>query len=201
MSYDYGAAGNWTGDVNPWTLVNVFDMDPDTNVVCEGYAEAYEYLCDLSDFDGDVECYSVSGADHKWNIVRINGKSYLTDLTNGDKGSTADRKNTFLNGGKGSVEKGYTIGGFHYWYYEEVKSFWGTGADSILKLEDKKYDPEKDAANEVISQKRFEAALKKCGGTYALDKDRTLTTDLTVEGVRITVSAGHEIIVAAGAQL
>ena len=58
-------------------LVNVFDGDPSTKVVCEGYARAFQYLCDL----GGIDCYNVSGSDHRWNIVVLDGKSYHVDCT------------------------------------------------------------------------------------------------------------------------
>lgn len=66
---------------NPWELVYVFDNDPSTNVVCSGYAHAFQYLCGL----GGIECHYVSGPfngeDHAWNIVELDGKSYFADVT------------------------------------------------------------------------------------------------------------------------
>ena len=81
---------------DPWQLVNVFDGDPSTMVVCEGYAKAFKYLCDLTDFDGKVECLLVDGTmkggtgegAHTWNVVRMDdGRNYLVDLTNCDEGT------------------------------------------------------------------------------------------------------------------
>lgn len=75
---------------NPWQLVWVFDGDSKTDVVCEGYAKAFQYLCDQTVFQGDVSCISVSGQmndgsgfeGHMWNLVRMpDGKSYLADIT------------------------------------------------------------------------------------------------------------------------
>ena len=63
VSYDYEAAESEAtifGD--PWQMVYVFDLDPSTNVVCEGYAKAFKYLCDLSRFDGDAACRIAAGA-------------------------------------------------------------------------------------------------------------------------------------------
>lgn len=68
----------------------VFDGDPNTKAVCEGYSKAFKYLCDLSDFDGDVYCYLVEGyfsegttsGAHMWNVVRMeDGNYYYTDVT------------------------------------------------------------------------------------------------------------------------
>ena len=58
-------------------LVNVFDGDESTKVVCEGYAKAFQYLCDL----GGIDCYNVTGSNHRWNIVVLDGKSYHVDCT------------------------------------------------------------------------------------------------------------------------
>lgn len=89
---------------DPWQLVYVFDGDPDTNVVCEGYAKAFKYLCDLSDFTGDVTCYTVSGTmgggGHMWNVVRMgDGRNYLVDVTNCDSGMIGADDKLFLAGG------------------------------------------------------------------------------------------------------
>ena len=95
VKYDYksfydsnGKEGYSNQYPEPWALVNVFDGDPETNVVCEGYSKAFQYLCDRTTWQGNVKCYTVSGlmngGAHMWNIVRIDGKSYLMDVTNCD---------------------------------------------------------------------------------------------------------------------
>lgn len=98
---------------DPWQLVYVFDGDPNTNVVCEGYSKAFKYLCDLSSFDNDIYCYIVNGTvtngksseRHMWNIVQIDGANYLVDITNSD--SSYD---IFLTGGAVSnTGKTYTV--------------------------------------------------------------------------------------------
>ena len=72
---------------DPWQLVWVFDDDPDTKVVCEGYAKAFKYLVDQASFDdSSLECYCVtgtmSGGAHMWNIVHRNSGNRLVDVTN-----------------------------------------------------------------------------------------------------------------------
>lgn len=97
---------------NPWQLIYVFDNDPDTNVVCEGYAKAFKYLCDLSSFSSRVECYTVSGdnnGDHMWNLVRINGRSYMADVTNSDEGTVGAYGGLFLAGACDSTGDGFTM--------------------------------------------------------------------------------------------
>ena len=51
VSYNYAAArGEYTASYgSPWQLLWVFDGDTSTNVVCEGYAKSFKYLCDLTE--------------------------------------------------------------------------------------------------------------------------------------------------------
>ena len=87
---------------DPWQLIYVFDGNRNTNVVCEGYAKAFKFLCDLSKWnDPDFDCYLVTGTmnggtgegAHMWNIVHIrdannpNGGNFMVDPTNCDEGS------------------------------------------------------------------------------------------------------------------
>lgn len=103
-------------DKGAWSLLNVFDGDSSTNVVCEGYSEAFQYLCDLTSFSGDTYVYCVTGVmaggtgggDHKWNIVHIDDENYLADITNSDAGTTGSDGKLFLAGVTGSVDGGYT---------------------------------------------------------------------------------------------
>ncbi|MCD8192590.1 MAG: hypothetical protein LUD55_07355 [Oscillospiraceae bacterium] len=98
-STDYAAADY--GDI--WQLVWVFDGDETTNVVCEGYSKAFQYLCDLSCFDS-AYCYTVSGTltgatssgGHMWNIVCLNSVSYMADITNSDSGMAGEDGELFM---------------------------------------------------------------------------------------------------------
>ena len=98
VSYNHAAADNpGTKYGNPWQLIWVFDGDDTTNVVCEGYAKAFQYLCDLTEFHNPrIACYSVSGVmaggtgsgRHMWNVVTMNDtKNYIVDVTNCDAGT------------------------------------------------------------------------------------------------------------------
>ena len=106
VDYNYPAADNDdTPYGNPWQLIWVFDGDPDTKVVCEGYSKAFQHLCDMSDFNGDVYALCVSGqmvvstsGRHMWNIVHIDGKNYMVDVTNSDEGSVGNPEYLFLDG-------------------------------------------------------------------------------------------------------
>ena len=82
---------------NPWQMIYVFDDNPSTNVVCEGYSKAFKYLCDLSTFENELSCSIATGimsggtgaGRHMWNLVSVNNANYLVDVTNCDDGTTA----------------------------------------------------------------------------------------------------------------
>ena len=114
------AGGNYpSGYGDPWQIIYVFDNDPETNVVCEGFSKAFQYLCDLTVFDNaGISCRCVTGrlgplGPHMWNIVSIGGKNYFADITN-DSGSN----DLFLQGYiSGSADEGYTFSStFSYIY-------------------------------------------------------------------------------------
>ncbi len=87
---------------DPWGLVYVFDGDDSTNVVCEGYSKAFQYLCDKG--LTDAVCYTVSGTmtggtgagAHMWNIVTLDGSNYLVDVTNSDADAIGQNGGLFL---------------------------------------------------------------------------------------------------------
>ena len=114
-SYNTDAASGNVSYGNPWQLIWVFDRDPSTNVVCEGYAKAFQYLCDLTSFSSNVDCITVSGVmsggtgagSHAWNIVKMpDGNNYLVDIGNCDEGSVGADDKLFLAGTGGSASGG-----------------------------------------------------------------------------------------------
>ena len=130
VTYDHSiTSANYPGGYgNPWQIIYVFDGDSTTNVVCEGYAKAFQYLCDQSGFSGKVQAvYSVSGTfqagsgsvgGHLWNIVKLNdGKNYMVDLTNSD-GYSGNNRLYMVQPMSGTVDDGYqfVIGGTTYTY-------------------------------------------------------------------------------------
>lgn len=69
---------------------NAYGAIVEGEAVCEGYAEAYQYLLQLAGLQSFVvtgESASTSVA-HAWNIVRVNGKYYHVDLTWDDQPGT-----------------------------------------------------------------------------------------------------------------
>ena len=109
---------------DPWQLVYIFDGDEDTRVVCEGYSKGFKYLCDVSDFDGDVACELMSGSiptgKHMWNALRMpDRRVYLVDITNSDGGDTCNEK-FFLKGCRDRTNTGFICGTLTYTYNENT---------------------------------------------------------------------------------
>ena len=122
VSYDSDADDDTAyGDI--WQLVYVFDGDSSTNVVCEGYSKAFQYLCDLTWPDNNpITCYTVTGTlsggtgagGHMWNLVALDGVegSYLVDVTNSDASTVGEDGELFLASGAdatGSASAGYVF--------------------------------------------------------------------------------------------
>lgn len=171
--YDHKAAENTEGfstNDDPWQLVYIFDGDPETKVVCEGYSKAYQYLCDLTTFNDDISCYSVTGTmdggtgagAHMWNIVTMeDGENYLVDITNSDEGTAGVNGELFLAGGRiaekdfistdsEGIETLITLRGYEfdavygmkifYTYSDDTKYTWN---ESVLTISDHDYVPPK----------------------------------------------------------
>ena len=170
VDYNFGAAytANYPyGD--PWQLIYVFDGDPNTNVVCEGYSKAFKYLCDLTwtGSDPEVVCYLPTGTmdggtgagDHMWNIVSIGGVNYLTDITNCDSGTTGAPDQLFLCGAEGSVDASYaaatTNGTVTYVYDKETLALY----DKELDLSATKYSPLTFDLNQLTELARYAAGI------------------------------------------
>ena len=121
-------------------LINVFDEDPSTATGYEGYARAFQYLCDLD--VGGIKCYTVKGtmqyARHTdsgpfthqnmtWNIVRLRRKNYLVDVVTCDSNGIAGaigyedgKDKLFLAGAKktdsGNYRKEFNNPNDYVWY-------------------------------------------------------------------------------------
>lgn len=139
---------------DPWQLIYVFDGNLKTNVVCEGYAKAFKYLCDLTwkGTNPAVKCYLATGTmtggkgagPHMWNIVTIGGRNYLADVTNSDTGTVGYDGRLFLKGASGSVASHYTVAAVNYVYDEETKTVY----DEELVLSSTNYDPQTAASEQ-----------------------------------------------------
>lgn len=176
VDYNFAAADENNGYAygDPWQLIYVFDNDPDTNVVCEGYSKAFKYLCDLTwtGSDPEVACYLPTGTMdggtgaglHMWNIVSIGGANYLTDITNCD--SYADGEfaigypdQLFLCGAEGGVDAGYeaatTSGAVTYVYDQNTKDIY----DQELVLSATRYSPLTFSLNQLTELARYAAGI------------------------------------------
>ena len=161
VSYNTAAAqDDSTPYGNPWQLIWVFDKDDTTNVVCEGYSKAFQYLCNMSQFNNsNIECISVTGTmsggtgagPHMWNIVTMeNCKHYLTDVTNCDSGTIGEGDGLFMKGVE-ALDSGWyqavieagtsserTI---KYNYDNDTHSLWDTSGVLNLADADYQFDP------------------------------------------------------------
>ena len=185
VDYNFDAANTANypyGD--PWQLIYVFDENPDTNVVCEGYSKAFKYLCDLTwtGSDPEVACYLPTGTmdggtgagDHMWNIVSIGGANYLTDITNCDSGTTGAPDQLFLCGAEGSVDASYaaatTNGTVTYVYDKETLALY----DKELDLSATKYSPLAFDLNQLIALARYAAGITT---------DKSAAIDVNKDGI------------------
>ncbi|MBD5139035.1 MAG: hypothetical protein HDT24_06985 [Ruminococcus sp.] len=186
---------------NPWQLVWVFDNDDTTNVVCEGYSKAFQYLCDL----GGIECYTVTGemsggtgaGGHMWNIVVLGGVSYLVDITNCDEGTAGNPDKLLLKGASTSTASGCKFEdiGLTYTYDDDI-----IFPASILTVSTKDYDP--DESSELTGEISIEVSPKNrtiaVGETFEVTVSVTATEgfvdvegDLTYEYDETVISAKY----------
>lgn len=63
-----------------------------TNVVCSSYAFLFQRFMERAGY----KSYIVTGCNHAWNVVELDGKWYGIDCTYGDEGSSMDSKYLFM---------------------------------------------------------------------------------------------------------
>ena len=152
VSYNYEAAAGGVAYGDPWQIVYVFDGDPATNVVCEGYAKAFQYLFDQSSFAGDLSSRMVTGLmgysqasleRHMWNVVTMeDGANYLVDVTNSDTGMAGYGGGLFLSGGNWSdIDGGYRLPGAGNLLFSYDSDTYGIYSQEQLALSATDYDP------------------------------------------------------------
>lgn len=156
--YDYDvyrsfSSGEEIRNTDPWQMITVFDDDPKTQTLCAGYARAFQFLCDLTDFDSpEIGSRIVSGRHnggwHMWNVVHMDdGKNYIVDITGCDTGQVTSNR-TFLRGcedgsisGDGGVCRLDGDGGT-YQYDRRTLSLYDSGELTISDADygEKRYD-------------------------------------------------------------
>ena len=203
VSYNEEAAAGGVSYGNPWQMIWVFDEDPETNVVCEGYAKAFKYLCDQTEFSGDISCITVTGTmtggtgegPHMWNIVNMeDGKKYLTDITNCDRGTIGEPDLLFLAGY--SIMDGtdsYTIttenGSVSYTYGQDTLSLYG--ADFLILSENSYRDT---SAGETVEYIENDIVYSITGETATVVGYRGVPSDVvlpeTVKGATVKRISG-----------
>ena len=153
VSYNHTAADDdSTPYGDPWQLINVFDGDSTTDVVCEGYAKAFKYLCDLTDFEGDVECHLVDGymqggtgaGGHMWNVVEIGGGTLMVDVTNCDDGTIGAPDKLFLQVGQKNGDTYAFACGSRTIYYTYSATEENLHTDGYLELKPMTDQPPED---------------------------------------------------------
>lgn len=159
-------------DTNPWQIVWVFDGDHSTKVVCEGYAKALKYLCDLTEWNSPlIECRCVTGhmyapkgdGGHMWNIIRReDGLNYLMDLTNCDTPQGMREDLYLATPLAGDIHHGYSFKNYshrvQYKYDEEMFRLYRdeelTLGDGNYKIEIEKITIENGLSNRIAAGKR-----------------------------------------------
>ncbi|MBP3453964.1 MAG: hypothetical protein J6M20_09675 [Clostridia bacterium] len=223
VSYDKAAAGAGDDyfsatDIDPWQLISVFDGDGFTNVVCEGYSKAFQYLCDLSTFSNEtLAVYTVSGTmaapdesgvvgagPHMWNIVSMDGKNYLVDVTNSEYETVGMGGELFMakaNKG-GSVANGYVVAGYNdtpvtYKYDSDQKALWG---ESVLKLAENVPVASITSGTTVTEYMDFADALAAWtdGTTLTLLDDVSYDSGITLDAGTRTFDGGDYTLDLAG---
>lgn len=168
-SYNQAAADDPdTAYGDPWQMIYVFDGKESTNVVCEGYSKAFQYLCDHTEFENDTDCITVSGimtggtgaGRHMWNIVSLDDSyislNYIADVTNSDAGSIGYEGGLFISPAMegGSVEEGYSFdvdengtADVTYQYNDNTKNLY---SESELRLSARSYGQERIALEKLF---------------------------------------------------
>ncbi|MGN0552461.1 MAG: hypothetical protein ACI4I1_03705 [Oscillospiraceae bacterium] len=200
------AVGTPYGD--PWQLIYVFDGNSSTNVVCEGYSKAFQYLCDLTEFDNDtIECALVtgtmvangSGGGHMWNIVSIDDVSYVVDVTNCDSGTVGYPDELFLKGMTNVSGDGFTAAlssNVVYTYDTDTKA---TFDSTFLTVSAKDYSESSSGTYDEVK-----LSFINSGYVYWLINDTTLKTgssDTVYKGDVVTLClnfkdyVGHKLTI------
>lgn len=170
-------------DMNAWQLIWAFDGDPSTDIVCEGYAKAFQYLCDLSAFNTAIQSHIVTGTEydnggsgpHMWNIVTMDdGRNYHVDITFVDGGYTP----AFLCGAA-ETEYPNTYLVRNELYYQLDSYTVAAYPAKTLKLSAKDYEPGKTVLPKSVTLKKGKTTLKK-GQKLSLKRGKSLTLKAVV---------------------
>lgn len=137
--YNDDAARGGVAYGDPWQMIYVFDNDSATTVVCEGYAKAFQYLCDASGINSTIVTGSMSAGtgagDHMWNLVTISGENYLVDVTNCDTGTVGYPDKLFMKGAANGTAYGYTVCDTTYTYDTDTTGLFSSTQLTLSKTD------------------------------------------------------------------
>lgn len=88
---------------------NAYGAMVDGTAVCEGYTEAFQYLLAQVGIQSHKAVGRANGGPHAWNLVRIDGDYYYTDVTWDDAGDQLYY--AYFNVTTAQLEEDHTIGG------------------------------------------------------------------------------------------
>lgn len=203
----YNKDASPTGEYgNPWQLIWVFDGDPATRVVCEGYSKAFKYLFDLANFSDDYDCILAMGkmgtsgsmGDHMWNLVRMGSQgNYLVDVTNCDEGTVGYPYELFMAYDRTGqqYDTGYTfdLGAPYSYIYDDVTK--SNFLSTQLTLSNTAYDSDylygvtvSGVTGGTVSVDKTEAAEDERVLLTVTPPTGSLLGTLTVNGVDVTGS-------------
>jgi hypothetical protein len=164
-------------DWNAWQLIWAFDGDSSTDIVCEGYSKAFQYLCDLTSFNTAIQSHIVygieydngGGGDHMWNIVTMgNGKNYHVDITFVDGGYTA----AFLCGADSTEDQNTYLVNNELYYQLDSDTVRMYPANT-LKLSASDYITDETVAPKRVKLKKGGTTLKK-GQRLSLKRGKSM---------------------------
>lgn len=171
VSYDHSWDSTPDSEItsnSPWSMIAVFDNDPSTNVVCEGYSKAFQYLMDHTQRFVDAGIVSklvtstklVDGNDngHMWNVVTIDGKNYIVDVTWYDNDSDS-YNDSYLLGGQATVDA--DTEGYHT-YDQDTTDFY---TQDELRLSDTAYDRSSEKPATVVTGPAVTGGATNTGNT------------------------------------
>lgn len=150
-TYNHDAADGKEGRYgDPWQIIYMFDGDPTTRVVCEGYAKSFQFLCECTEFNRkEIYAFSVTGilmhtatdtgGGHMWNIIHMDdGRNYLVDVTNSDAGNVGNDRYFFAVPLSGDPNAGYFYADNYFVYDADTRSLF---SDEELHISDSPYVP------------------------------------------------------------
>lgn len=180
---------------NPWQLIWAFDGDSSTNIVCEGYAKAFQYLCDLSAFSGSIQSHIINGyaqdqggsGPHMWNIVTMeDGRNYHVDVTFVDSGFAE----AFLCGAATTqYENVYCVKNEVYYQYDEETL--RVYPAKVLKLSTRDYQPGGSETPEEPGDDDMPTSVSIAQGSSAtlyMGNQLALTAEVTPANAQVSLS-------------